>query len=71
MDDKSEELPVGFGMSLAMNKQAMDYYSKLSYTNQQKIVNYIQNSNTGFEAKDRINSAVSNLSLGDISFLQK
>ena len=71
MENKSIELPVGFAMSLAMNKNAMDYYSSLSFDNQMKIVSYIQDNNTGFEVKNRINNAISNLENGNIHFIGK
>jgi len=32
------ELPVGFGMALAMNPQAMEHFSALSEQEQQKII---------------------------------
>ena len=69
LENKSIELPVGFAMSLAMNKNAMDYYSSLSFDNQMKIVSYIQDNNTGFEVKNRINNAISNLENGNIHFI--
>ncbi|MBE5821677.1 MAG: hypothetical protein E7311_03690 [Clostridiales bacterium] len=70
MENGKIELPVGFGMSLAMNKDAMDYYSKLSYDNQMKIVSYIQDNTTGFEVKNKIRNAINGLEIGNIDFIK-
>lgn len=35
-----EELPLGFGMVLAQNPQAMEYFSKQSREKQQEILAY-------------------------------
>lgn len=69
MKNKEIELSGGFGMSLTMNKNAMDYYSKLTYEKQMKIVSYIKDNNTGFEAKNKIRNAINGLEKGNIDFL--
>ena len=68
MEKDKIELPVGFAMSLAMNKEAMDYYSKLTYDNQMKIVSYIQNNDTGFEVKSKIRNVINGLQNSNIDF---
>ena len=70
MENEKIELPVGFGMSLAMNKNAMDYYATLNYDNQMKIVSYIQDNKTGFEVKNKIRNVINNLEKGNIDFIK-
>ncbi len=67
MDNK--EMPVGFAMSLAMNNIALNNYAKLSYETQEQIINFIQNSNTGIEAEEKIKNVISNLEENSITFL--
>lgn len=67
MDNK--EMPVGFAMSLAMNNIALNNYAKLSYETQEQIINFIQNSNTGIEAEEKIKNAISDLEKNSITFL--
>ena len=51
-------------MSLSLNN-----FSKLDISNQLKIANYIQNSSTGYEVKEKINTAIENLKNISLDFL--
>lgn len=64
-----KEMPIGLAMSLGINEFAMDYYSQLDTTTKNKIKNYIQTSDTGNEAKQRINTAITNLEKHNLNFL--
>lgn len=55
------ELPVGFGMSLALDMKAMSNFSALTDSKKEELVNYIKNSTTGYEAKERIVEVVNRL----------
>lgn len=54
-------LPIGFSMSLAQDLEAMSNFVSLSNTKKEQILQYIEGSNTGYEAKDRITEIVNNL----------
>jgi len=58
-------LPVGLGMSLALDVDAMSNFVNLSEEKRGELVNYIENSTTGDEAKNRVREVVSNLHTGD------
>lgn len=55
------ELPVGLGMSLALDMKAMANFSALTDSKKEELVNYIKNSTTGYEAKERITEVVNRL----------
>lgn len=63
------EMPVGFAMSLSMNQKAMQYYSGLSLEKQNDIVKYVQNNQTGIEAKSKVENAIRGLENSNIDFL--
>jgi hypothetical protein len=62
--DNEHQLPVGLGMRLALDMQAMTNFVNLPDNNKQQLVNYIESSTTGDEAKHRITEVVSNLHKG-------
>lgn len=62
--DNEHQLPVGLGMRLALDMQAMTYFANLPDNNKKKLVDYIEGSTTGDEAKNRITEVVSNLHRG-------
>ena len=37
-DDKMNEIPIGFALSLAMNRDALDVYTKMGDTEREEIV---------------------------------
>lgn len=54
-------LPIGFGMSLAQHPNALSHFAQLTDQQKQQIVNEIQTSQTGGEAKARIETAIQRL----------
>ncbi|MEA5012295.1 MAG: hypothetical protein VB100_11345 [Angelakisella sp.] len=64
-----EDIPLGLGMSLAQNLDAMTNFGRLSKEQQQKIIAYVQCGATGEETKARIENAVSCLSAGSYDFV--
>lgn len=63
------KLPIGFSMSVAQNENALNYFANLDANTKNKIVEYIQNSNTGDDAKLRINTTVDCLEKNSLDFL--
>lgn len=63
--DGNSQLPVGLGMRLALDMKAMTNFSNLSDTKKQELINYIEGSTTGEEAKNRVTEVVSSLRSGD------
>ena len=59
--DGNSQMPVGFGMKLALDMQAMNNYASLPDQKKQELVDYIKSSTTGDEAKNRVTEVVSNL----------
>ncbi|HKL78803.1 MAG TPA: hypothetical protein VJ888_00045 [Mobilitalea sp.] len=54
-------LPEGLGFRLAMDMRAMTNFVNLSEDKKQELINYIQGSTTGTEAKNRVTEVVSSL----------
>mgnify|MGYP000891199584 CR=1 FL=1 len=63
------EMPIGLMMSLAMNRKAMRNFSLLPDEKQKSVVRYIEASQTGAEAKNRIHTAVDSLEQGNTGFI--
>lgn len=55
------DMPIGFGMELYQNSAALHCFAALSQSERNDIITYIESSETGEEAKTRINTAVQNL----------
>ena len=64
-----EELPIGFGMSLAQHTDAMNFFGTLDTAQKSKIISYIQNAQTGDEARQRIDTAVNMMQQHDVDFM--
>lgn len=58
---EAPDMPLGLTMSLAEDLEAMQTFSNLPSSAQAQIVNYIQGSTTGDEAKVRIENVVNKL----------
>ena len=56
-------------MSLGINEFAMDFYAGLDNTIRNKIKAYIQDCNSGSEAKEKINITIKNLEKHNLDFL--
>lgn len=65
----NEDIPLGFLFEIFKNNEALNNFSKLDISNQLKIKNYIQNSSTGYEVKEKINTAIENLENNSLDFL--
>lgn len=63
--DGNSEMPVGFGMKLALDMQAMNNYANLPDQNKLELIDYIKGSTTGDEAKNRVTEVVNNLHNGN------
>ena len=63
--DNEHQLPVGLGMRLALDMEAMTNFVQQSEQNKKQIVDYIESSTTGEEAKSRVTEVVRNLHNGD------
>ena len=60
-DPSGLDMPIGFGMELYQNSDALHCFAALSQNERNDIIRYIEASKTGDEAKERINNAVKNL----------
>lgn len=65
----NEDITLGFLFEIFKNNEALNNFSKLDISNQLKIANYIQNSSTGYEVKEKINTAIENLKNNSFDFL--
>ncbi|MBE5968573.1 MAG: hypothetical protein E7255_16735 [Lachnospiraceae bacterium] len=63
--DNEHQLPVGLGMRLALDMEAMTNFSNLSDSRKEELVNYIQGSTSGEDAKNRVTEVVSSLHRGE------
>jgi hypothetical protein len=63
--DNEHQLPVGLGMRLALDMDAMTNFVNLPDNSKKQLVDYIEGSTTGDEAKNRVTEVVSNLHKGD------
>lgn len=55
------DIPLGLGMALAQDPEAMNGYGNLNSREKTDLISYIQASQTGADAKQRIASVVKNL----------
>ena len=65
----AEEMPIGLMMTLAMHPDAMRNFSTLPDEKQSSVIRYVEDANSGEEAKNRISSAVDELEKGSTGFL--
>jgi len=68
---EDEKLPTGFAFSLAQNKEALNYFGGLDKTAQTQIKQYIQDTTTGDEAKQKVGTCVECLAKRNTDFLNK
>ncbi|MEG2645964.1 MAG: hypothetical protein RSA08_02915 [Clostridia bacterium] len=64
-----KEMPVGLAMSLALNENAMEYYTSLDFKTREDIQEFVKSSKTDNEAKEKIDLAIENLNSKTIKFL--
>lgn len=61
VNPEGPDLPLGLGMQLAQEPRAVEAYGKLTNTEKEAVIRYIQSGATGAEAKNRIALAVNAL----------
>jgi hypothetical protein len=62
--DNEHQLPEGLGFRLALDMEAMTNFVNLSENGKQQLVDYIQSSTSGEDARHRVTEVVSNLHNG-------
>lgn len=62
--DNEHQLPQGLGMRLALDMKAMTNFVNLPDNNKKQLVDYIEGSTSGEDAKNRVTEVVSNLHKG-------
>lgn len=60
------DMPMGFGMLLAQDPQAVETYGKLDDRDKAAVIEYVQDVKTGGEAKAHIKNALNNLHNGQM-----
>lgn len=63
--DNEHQLPEGLGFRLALDMEAMTNFANLPEDKKDQLVNYIQSSTSGEDAKRRVSEVVSSLHKGD------
>lgn len=66
----NNNMPIGFIMAIARNNDALKYFANLDNTTINNISDYIKNSSTGDEAKEKINASIDGLSRQNLDFLR-
>ena len=67
-DPSGLDMPIGFGMALYQNTDALHCFAALSQEQRNNIIKYIEDSKTGDDARKRIDNAVSNLNKRNLNF---
>ena len=62
------DLPLGLGMELAQNPNAMNTFGSMTKAQKTALIGRIQGAATGEDAKARITEAIRQLSSGQVSF---
>lgn len=65
---KGQDMPLGLAMKFGMFPEAMNTFSNLPSEDQNKIINYVQNSKTGDETHARIDEVMQKLDQHDTAF---
>ena len=65
----SVDMPLGLGLSLGQDMEALSFFGSLPDRTKGQIIAYVQSTNTGEEAKARIQKAAECLGKRDLSFL--
>ncbi|MCC8022896.1 MAG: hypothetical protein LIO46_03835 [Clostridiales bacterium] len=64
------DLPLGLGLNLAQDPDAMDAFGKLNQKQKENVIHYVHNSTSGDDAAHRINETIQHLHQHDIAFFQ-
>ena len=67
--DNTPDMPLGLGMELALDMDAMSEFGKLSREGKEQIIQYIQAPKTGDEVKMRIRKVVTALHKHEVGFI--
>ena len=67
--DNTPDMPLGLGMELALDMDAMSEFGKLSRKGKEQIIQYIQAPKTGDEVKMRIRKVVTALHKHEVGFI--
>ena len=59
---KGPDLPLGLGMQLAQNPQAMRAFGRMSSAQKSELIAYLQGASTGQDAQTRMGEAIRRLS---------
>lgn len=62
--DNEHQLPEGLGFRLALDMQAMTNFVNLPDNSKKQLVDYIESSTTGDDARNRVTEVVRNLHNG-------
>ena len=62
------DLPLGLGMELAQNPQAMNTVGSMSNAEKSALIRHVKGAATGEEAKSRMNQAINSLNHGQTQF---
>ncbi len=63
------DIPVGLGMNLMQDADAMNHFNSLSNQRKKDVIKYIQQSNSGDDARYRIKNAICHMHNNDTNFL--
>lgn len=67
-DPSGLDMPLGLGMALYQNSDALHCFAAISQEERNGIISYIESAKTGNETKNRIDNAVKNLNKRNIRF---
>lgn len=62
------DLPLGLGLGLAQNPEAMDTFGSMSKEQKANLIHHIQGATTGAEARERIDNTIMRLSHHETAF---
>lgn len=65
----NDGIPLGLLFGISTSYKALNNFSKLDEVKITELSNYIQNSSTGYEAQEKINTAIKNLENNNLDFL--
>lgn len=63
------DIPLGFGMALSQDVEAMSFFGSLSGDLKAGVIRYVQSGSTGPEAKERIQTAAQNMKRHKVDFI--
>ena len=67
-DPSGLDMPIQFGIKLYENKAALHYFAAISQDERNKIIKYIDASESGNDTIKRINTAINNLNKRNQNF---